>query len=280
MTEANPPSTPTRRTAPPAPRSCGCQAGPADARGPPRATGTPEFGCWEGPWGLEGTGGAGMPLVPWAVGAWGNGLTEGKPTWGQGLVAQPRQGSSSLLQSPSGPSSRSSEGPRAGASPQPATPREQGKPTLAPRGGLQGRKGRVPAWLSWQVRRSWQDPHGVPEQDCAPAGLCPRPRTGCYGICWETLHPRTAPRHDPAPLPCGARGLPAPSGAPRFQPQDHPAPLQLPFRHLHTAFPTAISGQSPQTTAARGGGKHPQHPGSLGRGPGAPRKTKKLKNLL
>lgn len=81
-----------------------------------------------------GTGGAGMLLVPWAVGEWGKGLTEGQHIWGHGLVSQPSQGSSSLLQSPSGPSSRSSEGPRAGASPQPATPWVQVKPLLPPRG--------------------------------------------------------------------------------------------------------------------------------------------------
>lgn len=81
-----------------------------------------------------GTGGAGMLLVPWAVGEWGKGLTEGQHIWGHGLVSQPSQGSSSLLQSPSGLSSRSSEGARAGASPQPATPGVQVKPLLPPRG--------------------------------------------------------------------------------------------------------------------------------------------------
>lgn len=135
---ANPRSTPTRRTVPPGPKSCGHQEGHGDAQGSTRAKGTPRFGCWEGLWGPEGTGGgAGMLLVPWAVGEWGKGLTDGQHIWGHGLVSQPSQGMSPPFPGPSGPSSRFSKGAKPGTSPQPATPGVQAKP----RGGVAGEEG-------------------------------------------------------------------------------------------------------------------------------------------
>lgn len=79
---ANPPSTPTRRTAPPGPKSRGHQAGLGDARGPPSAKGIPRFGCWERPWGQEEQGCSWSPGL-WVSGEKGlqRGSTSGDTDW-------------------------------------------------------------------------------------------------------------------------------------------------------------------------------------------------------
>lgn len=60
-----PPGTPTRRTVPPGPKAVGAKQMLAMPKVLPGPRGPP--GLAEGPWGPEGTGGAGMLLVPWAV---------------------------------------------------------------------------------------------------------------------------------------------------------------------------------------------------------------------